>query len=86
MGSSHNSSFIAVYRGHRASDARLVAVSADPALVATVVGRLLAVQRLQDADDPVIDEIDRARRSGLRLIQRELRLEAAGGRVQEPGA
>ena len=84
MGSSRNSSFIAVYRGRTASDARLVAVSADPALVATVVGQILAVHRSGAADDPVVDTIDWARRHGLRLIQRELHPLTGDGPDCEP--
>jgi hypothetical protein len=73
MGSSRTSTFIAVYRGRTASDARLVAVSSDPNMVSIVVGQILADQNDRSGDDPVVDPIDRARRQGLRLIQRELR-------------
>ena len=73
MGSSRTSTFIAVYRGRTASDARLVALSSDPAVVALVVGQILADQNHRPGDDPVVGTIDRARRQGLRLIQRELR-------------
>jgi hypothetical protein len=69
MGSSRTSTFIAVYRGRTASDARLVAVSSDPNMVSIVVGQILADQNDRSGDDPVVDPIDRARR----LIQRELR-------------
>lgn len=84
MGSSRTRTFVAVYRGRTASDARLVAISADPALVATVVGQILAEHRLGAAEDLVVDTIDRARRHGLRLIQRELRPPTAGGHDREP--
>lgn len=72
MGGSRTSTFIAVYRGRTASDARLVALSADVAVVAYVVGHILADQSDQASDDPVICAIDRARRSGLHVVQREL--------------
>jgi hypothetical protein len=72
MDSSRASTFIAVYRGRTASDARLVAVSSDPVVVATVVGRMLADRDDQSAD-AAVGAIDRARRQGLRLIRRELR-------------
>jgi hypothetical protein len=73
MGSSRTSTFIAVYRGRTASDARLVAVSSDPVIVATVVGQMLADRSGRPGQDPVVGAIDRARREGLRLIRRELR-------------
>ena len=84
MDSSRGSTFIAVYRGRTASDARLVALSADPALVAVVVGQILAERNPGAADDPVVDGIDRARRQSLRLIQRELRPQNGDGRDREP--
>ena len=73
MDSSRVSTFIAIYRGRTASDARLVAITSDPAIVALVVGQMLADQGDQPGDDPVVGAIDRARRQGLRLIRRELR-------------
>lgn len=86
MDSPPTRSFIVVYRGRSASEARLVALSADPYLVATVVGQLLAARRLRVAGDPVVDAIDGARRSGLLLIQSELRQVTGDGRDPEPGA
>lgn len=77
MTTSSASTFIAIYRGRTVSDARLVAVSSDPAIVALTVGQILADQNDRSSDDPVVGAIDRARRRGLRLIQRELR-EAPG--------
>jgi hypothetical protein len=73
MDSSRVSTFIAIYRGRTASDARLVALTSDPGVVATVVGQMLADQSDLNGDDPVVDAIDRARRQGLRLIRREIR-------------
>ena len=84
MGTTKTSTFIAVYRGRTASDARLVAVSSDPAIVALVVGQILADQNDRSGNDSVVDAIDRARRHGLRLIQRELRPPTAGGHDREP--
>jgi hypothetical protein len=73
MDSSRASTFIAVYRGRTASDARLVALTSDAVIVALVVSQILTDQNDRSADDPVVDAIDRARRQGLRLIRRELR-------------
>ncbi len=84
MGSSRTRTFIAVYRGRSASDARLVALSADPALVASVAGQILAQRRPGLAEDPIVEGIARARRQGLRLILRELRPPTAGGHDREP--
>jgi len=84
MGASRTSTFIAVYRGRTASDARLVALSADPALVAVVVGQILAERNSGAGEDPVVDGIDRARRQSLRLIQRGLAPPNGDGRHREP--
>ncbi len=78
------STFIAVYRGRTASDARLIAVSADPGIVADVVGRILtAPERV--TGDPVVQPIDRARRRALRLIRDQLGLGSDQGRAPAPG-
>ncbi len=62
--------FVALYRGETVAAAKLVAVTADPALVADVSSRLLA-QPADEAQDPVVAGMDRARRSALRLIHKE---------------
>jgi len=62
--------FVALYRSETVASARLVAVTADPALVADVSLRLLQ-QPAGDAQDPVIARMERGRRSALRLIREE---------------
>ena len=62
--------FLTVYRGRTVAEARMVAVSADPALVADVVNRLLDQAHDPD-DDPVVRAIDHGRVAALRLIKRE---------------
>jgi hypothetical protein len=62
--------FVAIYRGSTVAEARLVAVSADPALVADVSGRLLQ-RPLDETADPVIGSLERGRRAALRMIKRE---------------
>ena len=62
--------FVAVYRGASIAEARLVAVSADPSLVADVSDRLLH-EGSHDAD-PVIQRLENGRRAALRLINREV--------------
>ena len=66
-----STSFIAVYRGESVSAARLIAVSADPGLVADVSSRILQADPGDEETDPVIGPIDRARRRALRLVHRE---------------
>lgn len=63
-------SFVAVYRGETVANARLVAVSADPVLVADVSTKLLRRQA-DYPQDPVIQSIEAGRREALRLIEQE---------------
>ena len=62
--------FVALYRGPTVASAKLVAVTADPSLVADVSSRLLQ-QPTGDPEDPVVAGLERARRSALRLIHKE---------------
>jgi hypothetical protein len=62
--------FLAIYRGKTIAEAKIVAVTADPVLVATVVAQLLDTSEPQDAD-PIITTLDRGRRAALHLIKRE---------------
>jgi hypothetical protein len=64
-------SFVALYRGESVSAARLIAVSADPDLVADVTARLLQAGP-PDAEDPAVRTLERGRRAALRLIRREV--------------
>jgi hypothetical protein len=76
-----STSFVALYRGESVSSAQLVAVSADPGLVADVSRRLLRVPPAHD-QDPVFSNLERGRRAALRLIQRE----SAGVAGSQPDA
>jgi hypothetical protein len=67
---SGSTTFIGIYRGATISSARLVAVSADPAIVAEVTRRLLAGVD-PSPTDPVLSKLDTGRRSALRAIRRE---------------
>ena len=49
--------FVALYRGQIITEARLVAVSADPSFVAEVSSRILQVQS-DESPDPVIARVD----------------------------
>ena len=62
--------FLALYRGKTIAEAKMVAVTADPALVAAVASHLLSTPHSQD-DDPVLTTLERGRRAALRLITRE---------------
>ena len=66
-----STSFVAIYRGLSVSDARLIAVSADPQLVADVSSRILQDDRADEEPDPVIAPINRARRRALSLVHKE---------------
>jgi hypothetical protein len=62
--------FVAIYRGRTISDARLIALSADPALVADVTARILQ-ERSAEESDPIIASLEKGRREALRLVQQE---------------
>ena len=66
-----NASFLALYRGPTVPQAKLVAVSADPRVIADFVARLLREEPPPTDDDPVLSAVERGRRRGLRLIARE---------------
>lgn len=60
---------VALYRGSNLSDAHLVAVSSDPAIVGDLAARLL---RSGPRDqDPAISAIHEGRRKALRIVKRE---------------
>ena len=62
------SSIIALYRGDTIGRARIVAVSADPALVKYVAGELLGET---ETDDPVLSALEGGRGRALRLVREE---------------
>jgi hypothetical protein len=62
--------FVALYRGRTITSARLIALSADPVLVADVSARLLQERASEDCD-PILDCVERGRKDALRLITRE---------------
>jgi hypothetical protein len=62
--------FIAVYRGNTVTSARLIALSAEPILVADVSARILQ-EHLIDHADPVVENLERGRRAALQLIEKE---------------
>ncbi|MDP9374280.1 MAG: hypothetical protein M3Q65_17855 [Chloroflexota bacterium] len=73
------STFLALYRGDTIAQAKLVAVSADPAVVSTFAQQLLRSADDNEEDDPVVASIARGRRHALRLISREHTVSASGG-------
>ena len=66
-----STSYVAVYRGESVSAARLIAVSADPELVAAVSARILRADPDDPDLDPIVAPIDRAQRRALRLVRQE---------------
>jgi hypothetical protein len=60
-------SFVAIYRGQTVGDARLIAVSANPDLVAEVSSKLLKDAPAQ-GEDEVLEALDGGRRSALTLV------------------
>ncbi len=64
--------FVALYRGRTIAESTIVAVSADPALVADFAARLLQqpVEPEATEDDPVLRSVEQGRRKALRLITR----------------
>lgn len=63
--------FVAIYGGNTISDSRLIALSADPGLVADVTSRILQEQVGRDTD-PVVASVEKGRREALRLIKQEV--------------
>ena len=63
--------FLALYRGKTISEARVIAVSADPELVALIVTALVKEPESPETDDPVTTTLAHGRRAALRLIQQE---------------
>jgi hypothetical protein len=68
-------SFVALYRGATVGEAKMVAVSANPQIVAQVATQLLAEPQYAEKteEDPVLQPMNKGRRQALRLIQKEAR-------------
>jgi len=69
--------FIALYRGQTVGEARIIAVSAEPSLVADVSSRILSQQADED-HDPVIRSVEEGRRRALHLIERQAQGRSGG--------
>jgi hypothetical protein len=67
--------FVAIYRGRTIAEARLVALSADPQIVAEVSARIVHERQASEDPDPVIGLLERGRNAALRLIKRETTVE-----------
>lgn len=75
--------FLALYRGPTVAEAELVALSADPTLVADVAARLL--QQPDDApSDPILDAKRRGDRRALQLVQAEAQERVQADAEEEP--
>lgn len=62
--------YVAIYRGQTVSDSRLIALSADPDLVADVTTRILS-ERSEENSDPIVESVESGRRKALQLIKQE---------------
>lgn len=60
--------FLALYRGATVSEAKMVAVTAEPRLVRDFAGCLLNSEPGDREADAVIDELEDGRRRALRLV------------------
>ena len=74
-----SATFLVLYRGPTIPQAKLVAVSSDPALVAEFAERLLHDQPPAASPDMALLAIERGRRRALRLIVHEAEGGADGG-------
>jgi hypothetical protein len=69
--------FIAIYRGETVAASKLVAVSADPVLVARIVSALRDETR-GSTDDQVLNAMEIAKYDALELIEEELKEDGNG--------
>jgi hypothetical protein len=63
--------FLALYRGESVSAAKLLALTAEPAVVRDFASRLLEEPSQEPDPDPIIEELERGRRHALRLVTSE---------------
>jgi hypothetical protein len=61
--------FLALYRGDSANDAKMIAVCSDRAVVSDFARRIIG--DTSPPDDPILLEVERGKREALRLIARE---------------
>ncbi|MCL4534972.1 MAG: hypothetical protein M1370_07405 [Bacteroidetes bacterium] len=67
---------VALYRGESIGDVRIVAVSADPGLIADVASRILS--KSSETTDPVLAARNAGVRKALRLVLKESKDSEAG--------
>ncbi len=63
-----STTFLALYRGESVNAAKLIALTAQPALVRELAALMLA--ETEDEADPVTVELERGRRRALQVINR----------------
>jgi hypothetical protein len=61
--------FLALYRGDSVSSAKLLALSAEPALVRDYAARLLEGSEREHESDPILEELAQGRRRSLELVR-----------------
>ena len=64
-------SFITLYRGETVGEAKIIALSADPDIVADFASRLLQSSQNEKTDDPILGAIQQGKTRALRLIATE---------------
>lgn len=64
-------SFITLYRGDTVGEAKIVAVCADPDVVADFASRLLQNSRNEKTGDPVLGALQQGKTRALRLVKTE---------------
>ena len=62
--------FVAIYRGETIDSARLIALSADPELIADVTARILQ-EHPGKHPDPIVACVEKGRKAALHLIAKE---------------
>jgi hypothetical protein len=64
--------FIAVYRGRTIGESKLVAVTADPSIVGSIVEKILDMPdapATNAEDDPALEALQQGKRQALRIIR-----------------
>ncbi len=64
--------FLALYRGETISGAKIIAVAAEPTLVADFAQRMLAEPEEAAKSDSVVRELEQGRRRALQAVRNEV--------------
>ena len=64
--------FLALYRGDSVGASKLIALTAEPLVVADFATRMLAEPEEEGGHDPVLNELETGRRRALALVKGEV--------------